>query len=466
MTNRKALAALLALAGSIAPALGQAADDVASLRAELQALKNEYSTRVDALEAAHHATRSRHRSVQLAEAAPAPQPAPARSGRRGTAFNPAMSVILAGNYADTCRRIPAPVTSPGSCRMAARSGPGERSFNLGESELTLSANVDPYFFANVTAAHRLATTRSASRRRYVRTLALPDGLQLKGGRFFSGVGYLNEIHAHAWDFIDQPLVYQAFFGGQFAQDGAAAQMDRADRSVLRARRRGRQRRQLSRHAPQSQRPQRQCALRASRRRCRRFDQLARGPLVARSRAAGSRVRGHRRGRPAGARCLHGQVAHLDRRRHAQMGAARRLHAAAAEAAGRIPASQGKRRAGVRSATAPRSPAITRARSPAGTCRACISSSRAGGSGARYDSLDSGSPRIGLVQSGLLPREAFPALLPDSPERVSLMLDWSPSEFSRLRAAVRLGRRRAMPISDRQLFLQYIYGIGAHGAHKF
>ena len=54
---------------------------------------------------------------------------------------------------------------------------------------------------------------------FFRTLALPSGLTLKGGRFFSGFGYLNEFHAHAWDFVDQPLVYQAFFGGQRAQDG-------------------------------------------------------------------------------------------------------------------------------------------------------------------------------------------------------------------------------------------------------
>ena len=39
------------------------------------------------------------------------------------------------------------------------------------------------------------------------------------GRFFSGFGYLNEVHAHAWDFVDQPLAYQAMFGGQSRQDG-------------------------------------------------------------------------------------------------------------------------------------------------------------------------------------------------------------------------------------------------------
>ena len=48
---------------------------------------------------------------------------------------------------------------------------------------------------------------------------MPSGFTVKGGRFFSGIGYLNEVHAHAWDFADQPLVYQAFMGNQLAQDG-------------------------------------------------------------------------------------------------------------------------------------------------------------------------------------------------------------------------------------------------------
>jgi hypothetical protein len=40
------------------------------------------------------------------------------------------------------------------------------------------------------------------------------------GRFFSGMGYLNEQHAHTWDFVDNPLAYQAFLGTQLKQDGA------------------------------------------------------------------------------------------------------------------------------------------------------------------------------------------------------------------------------------------------------
>src|SRR6185503_16700515 len=218
MTSCKALAALLALAGTILPTLGQAADDVAGLRAELQALKNEYTSRVDALEA--RITQLESAPVgALAEAAPPPQPTPP-SGSPGTAFNPAISVILGGSFTDTSK-------DPESWRIAGfmpagdEVGPGERSFNLGESELTLSSNVDPYFSAQVTAA-LTAEDEVEVEEAFFRTLALPSGFTAKGGRFFSGFGYLNEVHAHAWDFIDQPLIYQAFFGGQFRQNGLQA----------------------------------------------------------------------------------------------------------------------------------------------------------------------------------------------------------------------------------------------------
>ena len=43
---------------------------------------------------------------------------------------------------------------------------------------------------------------------------------MRGGRFFSGIGYLNALHAHAWDFVDQPLVYRALLGNQYKDDGA------------------------------------------------------------------------------------------------------------------------------------------------------------------------------------------------------------------------------------------------------
>ncbi len=54
----------------------------------------------------------------------------------------------------------------------------------------------------------------------------------------------------------------------------------------------------------------------------------------------------------------------------------------------------------------------------------------------------------------------------SPDRVSLMLDWSPSEFSRLRAQYDWDNARDDGDTDRILRLQYVYGLGAHGAHKY
>jgi hypothetical protein len=87
-------------------------------------------------------------------------------------------------------------------------------------------------------------------------------------------------------------------------------------------------------------------------------------------------------------------------------------------------------------------------------------------GLRYDALDSGDPRIGLVDSGALTAADFPALLPGDPTRTTLMLDWNPSEFSRLRVQYAWDEARDGGERDRQLQLQYLYGIGAHGAHKY
>jgi hypothetical protein len=76
-------------------------------------------------------------------------------------------------------------------------------------------------------------------------------------------------------------------------------------------------------------------------------------------------------------------------------------------------------------------------------------------GARYDSLDSGTAPLTPMDLDAL-----------HPERISLMLDWNPSEFSRLRAQYDWDEARDDGDADRVLRLQYFYGIGAHGAHKY
>jgi len=46
------------------------------------------------------------------------------------------------------------------------------------------------------------------------TSSLPKGHQIKAGKFRSGFGRLTAFHPHAWDFVDLPLSYRAFMGGE------------------------------------------------------------------------------------------------------------------------------------------------------------------------------------------------------------------------------------------------------------
>ena len=52
----------------------------------------------------------------------------------------------------------------------------------------------------------------------------------------------------------------------------------------------------------------------------------------------------------------------------------------------------------------------------------------------------------------------------TPKRVSAMLDYSHSEYSRLR--LQYNRDESYAVADNQWYLQYIMSLGAHGAHRF
>jgi len=51
-----------------------------------------------------------------------------------------------------------------------------------------------------------------------------------------------------------------------------------------------------------------------------------------------------------------------------------------------------------------------------------------------------------------------------PHRWSAMLDWTPSEFSRLR--LQYAKDESRGETNHQVFLQYIMTLGAHGAHQY
>jgi len=87
-------------------------------------------------------------------------------------------------------------------------------------------------------------------------------------------------------------------------------------------------------------------------------------------------------------------------------------------------------------------------------------------GLRHDRLDFGTVGNGIVQGGLGPVAAdFPVLTPYSPKRDTLMLDWSLTEFSRVRLQFASDKSR-MGLTDNQFIVQYVHSLGAHGGHKF
>jgi hypothetical protein len=86
----------------------------------------------------------------------------------------------------------------------------KRGFNLNYAELYLYAPVDPYFdlYATIPFSEDGAEVEEA----YAVTRGLPFGFQFKVGKFRSSFGRLNAQHPHAWDFANQPLVYKVFLG--------------------------------------------------------------------------------------------------------------------------------------------------------------------------------------------------------------------------------------------------------------
>lgn len=135
----------------------------------------------------------------------------------GTAFNPQMSLILTGRFyqdnegGDGAARLgEAAGILQGATFTDASHGDGN-GFAIGESELVLSATVDPWLdakFIGTFDGHGSAEVEEA----WLQTRLLPAGLKVKAGKFLSDIGYQNSQHPHAWDFDDQNLAYRALLG--------------------------------------------------------------------------------------------------------------------------------------------------------------------------------------------------------------------------------------------------------------
>jgi len=144
------------------------------------------------------------------------QMATSRAAAPKSSFNPSTSLILSGQLSNF-KRDPADYRIAGFS-LAGETDPGPEGFSLAESELVMSANVDDHYFGRFTLS--LSPDNEVDiEEAFIQTLALPAGLSLQAGRFYSELGYLNNRHSHQWDFVDQPLVYRAFLGNQYKDDG-------------------------------------------------------------------------------------------------------------------------------------------------------------------------------------------------------------------------------------------------------
>ena len=442
-------------AAFVAPVRAVGADDadVEKIRTEVKELKDSYEARIRELE-----QRVENAQQIPPAAAPPPQSAPASAN----AFNPAISLILGGQF-NYLQRDPSTYQIGGFIPGGDGIGPGSRSFNLGESELTVSANVDPYFSGLFVLAVDAQNAVSVEESYLQNTGAVP-GVTVKFGRMLSGFGYLNEIHAHAWDFVDTPLVHQAFFGGQLKEDGIQARWLAPTPVLLEfgaeagrgaafpgseRNRNGANSAMIFAHLGDdvgvSHSYRVGASYRVTKAQDRTYDDVdGAGVPVTNAFSGDSKIWGVDfvwKWAPNGntvERNFKFQAEYLRRKEDGSL----TFDTAGADLSNGYRSSQsGWYMQGVYQF-------MPRWRV-----------------GLRHDALNSGNPDLGLITSGTLTSADLPQLAENRPKRTTAMIDFSPSEFSRLRLQFARDEAR-FDEADNQIFLQYIMSLGTHGAHKF
>ncbi len=442
-----------ALALLLAPNAWAASDaDLDEIRAQIKELKSSYETRIQALE-----QRLKEAEAKSSAPAVASAPAPSSSTSSISAFNPAVSVILQGRYANLSQ-------DPSSFAIhgfapGGEIGPGRRGFSLGESEIQMFANVDDKFAGNLVVSLSPENTVSVEEA-YGLYVGAPYGLAPKFGRFFSGIGYLNEQHQHAWDFIDAPLAYQAFLGGQYANDGVQVKWVAPLEHFV----------ELGAEAGNG-------------------DGFPGGPRNKNGVGSGA-VYAHTGGDIGTSHSWRAGISYLrtrtEDRSYAQTDLFDRDAQVGFNGASRLTIAdfvwKWAPNGNVRQTNFKVQGEYFRRKESGdltydldgilGVSNTSAYASRQSGwyaqgvyqfmptwrAGARYDRLGQGSVDYG-ANAAYLGSTAF------NPERTSAMIDWSPSEFSRLRLQFSQSKTRP-DLTDNQWFIQYILSLGAHGAHKY
>ncbi len=98
-----------------------------------------------------------------------------------------------------------------------RSNVPHNGFSLQEAEIQFTADVDPYTKASVLMAVGQETGDVGyvidPEEIFIETISLPY-VTLKAGKFKLALGKHNQLHAHAYPFVDVPLIHQAILGDE------------------------------------------------------------------------------------------------------------------------------------------------------------------------------------------------------------------------------------------------------------
>jgi len=89
--------------------------------------------------------------------------------------------------------------------------PKRNGFTFQQLELGLRGAVDPYFTAEAFIA--FAEDAVELEEAFFTTTSLPWNLQLEGGYFLTDFGLNNPTHPHTWDWVDQPVINTRLFSG-------------------------------------------------------------------------------------------------------------------------------------------------------------------------------------------------------------------------------------------------------------
>lgn len=135
---------------------------------------------------------------------------------------PQASIIVDGIISDYSQD-PEEYRLPGF-QLGGEAGLHDEGWSFGHNEFTVSTEIGGFLegrFTGVMHQHD-SEMEFELEELWLQTLGLGHGVTLKGGRFFSDIGYQNNIHPHAWDFVDAPLVYIGMLGSQYKDNGLQA----------------------------------------------------------------------------------------------------------------------------------------------------------------------------------------------------------------------------------------------------